>query len=239
MSNVWEIRHRHGNIFPILDALALQEHLFERKMSDDDAPSFMILAEHASIYACNRRDLEKLDTLFRVSTPSEKIIALAQRRGGSIIYHGPGQLVCYIVINLKDFGIGSRKLTTTIDEAVIKAISKFGIKGRLKPAELPVAASGVWVTMENGVQKKIASRGMHISRGITRFGFALNVNTDLSYFDAIYPCGLDIQMTSMQQETGHRQNMVDVAYALQDALLSKFDELYAAKQQKDISTSSA
>ena len=229
MSNVWEIRHRHGNIFPILDALALQEHLFERKMSDDDAPSFMILAEHASVYACNRRDLEKLDTLFRVSTPSEKIIALAQRRGGSIIYHGPGQLVCYLIVRLKDFGIGPRKLTTTIDEAVIEAISKFGIKGRLKPVRLPVAASGVWTRAGNAELKKIASRGMHISRGVTRFGFALNVNTDLSYFDAIYPCGLDIQMTSMQQETGHRQNMVDVAYALQDALLSKFDELYAAK----------
>lgn len=231
MVNVWEIKHRHTIPLPLEEALSLQENLFQRKLShalsnDKDEASFMILAEHESVYTCNQQDLKKLPQLVKKAPLPAKLVALSTQRGGSITYHGPGQLVCYLIVNLKKFGIAPGQLASLLDETIINTISGFGLRSRPKPQNMPIAASGVWIETPSGIFLKIASRGLRVSHGITRFGFALNVNTDLSYFDAIYPCGLDIRMTSMAQCIGRPITMPDVAYMIQKTLTAKFGELY-------------
>lgn len=225
MGNVWHVIHKYGkNGLSLAKTLDLQQSLFEKKQTRA-TPHYLILTEHEPVYTCNPWDLNRLPQIVKTSPLPARLEVLSIARGGSITYHGPGQLVCYLVINLKEFGIGPSKLAFLIDEAVIGTISKFGLRGHPKPQDMPIAASGVWIKTKSGALCKIASRGMHVSKGITRFGFALNVNTNLSYFDAIYPCGLDIQMTSMAQETGSPVDMQEVARTLEKNLISDFAKI--------------
>jgi lipoate-protein ligase B len=108
-------------------------------------------------------------------------------RGGQITYHGPGQLVGYPVVNLRDWG-GPLQYVRTLEQIIIKSLADFGIE-----AGLIEGLTGVWAS-----GAKIAAIGVKISRGVAYHGFAINVNTDLSYFDHIVPCGItDRKVTSM------------------------------------------
>lgn len=126
-------------------------------------------------------------------------------RGGDITFHGPGQLVCYPILDLERIGISLRDYIDALEEAVIRTVATFGIvAGRI------AGASGVWVTT-TGHPRKICAIGVRLSRYVTMHGFALNVSTDLGWFARINPCGFtDRGVTSMVQETGHAVSMDEV-----------------------------
>ena len=127
-------------------------------------------------------------------------------RGGDITFHGPGQLVCYPILDLERIGIGLREYIDTLEEAVIRTVAEYGIAaGRI------AGASGVWIDPEGRRPRKICAIGVRSSRFITMHGFALNVSTDLEWFTRINPCGFtDRGVTSIVSETGLRPSMQEV-----------------------------
>lgn len=125
-------------------------------------------------------------------------------RGGDITYHGPGQLVGYPIINLHDLEIGVKRYVDLLEESLIQTLEAYGIY-----TERIDGLTGIW--LKEGPPRKIAAIGIKVSRGVTMHGFALNVNTDLSYFNHIVPCGIsDKSVTSMKEELGETVDMAEV-----------------------------
>lgn len=217
-----------GRLTPIAEALKLQEELFQQKLAGDPG-NYVLFAEHEPVYTCTPREMRRIDELCKVAKEGlpAPLVVLPDNHGGSITYHGPGQLVCYLILDLGQFALAVRQLTRLIDEAVIEMLAGFGIYAHLKPKNLPGLVSGVWVTQHGDIPRKIASRGLctnKIVAGITKYGFALNINTDPRYFDEyIYPCGCDIPMTSMQKQREGNYDMGEVADALSEILIQKLD----------------
>jgi lipoyl(octanoyl) transferase len=141
-------------------------------------------------------------------------------RGGDITYHGPGQLVGYPVIDIENHKLSLKGYIYNLEEAIIQTLAEYGINGtRLS------CATGVWLDPLERTARKIAAIGVHASRFVTMHGFALNVNTDLSYFSYINPCGFtDKGVTSMEKELGQKVNMDElktrIAFKLLDLLNS-------------------
>jgi lipoyl(octanoyl) transferase len=132
-------------------------------------------------------------------------------RGGDVTYHGPGQLVGYPILDLEFFRIGIKEYIRRLEEAVIKTVAYYGIKG-----EISENAVGVWVDSETPDARKICAIGVKVSRFITMHGFALNVTTDLEYYRHINPCGfIDKGVTSIENETGLRPSVSEVSHVFQ------------------------
>lgn len=164
-------------------ALQLQRTLVQER-SAGRAPDTLILLEHDHVV-----------TLGRKTTPAnmrpEGVPVFEVERGGDATYHGPGQLVGYPIVMLHDHDV--RRHVRTIEQALIDAVARFGIKG-----DRVAGHPGIWVD-----GKKLASIGVAVTNWVAYHGFALNVNTDLSYFGLIRPCGLDPgTMTSMEKLNG-------------------------------------
>lgn len=135
-------------------------------------------------------------------------------RGGDITYHGPGQLVCYPILNLEDFHLGLKEYLHQLEEAVIRVCASYGIEaGRVD------GATGVWLETGTPRERKICAMGVRSSHFVTMHGLALNVNTDLRYFSYIHPCGfIDKGVTSIARETGHEISVEEVTERLQREL---------------------
>ena len=131
-------------------------------------------------------------------------------RGGDITYHGPGQLVCYPILNLEEFSLGLKEYVHLLEEAVIRVCASYGITaGRLEKA------TGVWLEGDTPRARKICAIGVRSSHFVTMHGLALNVNTDLRYFSYIHPCGfIDKGVTSLQQELKREVPMEEVKQRL-------------------------
>ena len=121
-------------------------------------------------------------------------------RGGDVTYHGPGQVVGYPILDLEQLGIGLREYIDSLEEAIIGVCREWGIEaGRI------AGASGVWLDGDSPRARKICAIGVRASRYVTMHGFAMNVNTDLKYFNHINPCGfVDKGVTSLEKELGHK-----------------------------------
>lgn len=164
----------------------------------------LLLLEHPPVYTRGR--LSRADQI--LLNPDELaqrgIQAVETDRGGQVTYHGPGQLVAYPVVDLREWG-GPLKYVRTLEQIIIKTLADFEIS-----AGTVEKMTGVWVG-----DAKIAAIGVKISRGVAYHGFALNVNTDLSYFDHIVPCGIcDRSVTSMAQLLGEAVDLEMVQYSL-------------------------
>ena len=135
-------------------------------------------------------------------------------RGGDITYHGPGQLVCYPILNLEEFHLGLKEYVHLLEEAVIRVCASYGIEaGRLEKA------TGVWLEGSTPRARKICAIGVRSSHYVTMHGLALNVNTDLRYFSYIHPCGfIDKGVTSLRQELKHEVPMDEVKQRLEGEL---------------------
>jgi lipoyl(octanoyl) transferase len=135
-------------------------------------------------------------------------------RGGDITYHGPGQQVCYPILNLEDFKLGLKEYIHLLEEAVIRVCASYGITaGRLEKA------TGVWLDSGKPAARKICAIGVRSSRYVTMHGLALNVNTDLRYFGYINPCGfMDKGVTSLRKELGRELSMDEVKGRLKEQL---------------------
>jgi lipoyl(octanoyl) transferase len=174
------------------DGVALQGTLRARRQAGE-LPDVLLLLEHPSVYTRGRRSGAQ-DLPFPESFYRAKGIDVADTdRGGKLTYHGPGQLVGYPIMRIDDIGHYLR----TMEDAIIVALSEQNIVARSRASE-GIGYTGVWVG-----ERKIASIGVHVSRGITTHGFAVNVENDLEPFSWVVACGLhDVQMTSIMAELG-------------------------------------
>lgn len=137
------------------------------------------------------------------------------KRGGDITYHGPGQIVVYPIIDLSKRNLGVKDYVNILEQAVINAIALYGVIG-----ERVEGATGVWIGKNTPYERKICAIGIRCSRYITMHGLALNVNTDLTYFSRINPCGfVDKPVTSLSKEAGHKLDMSLVKKQLTEELL--------------------
>jgi lipoyl(octanoyl) transferase len=157
----------------------------------------LILVEHDPVYTLGKNSNEN----HLLQSRDESVDVFNIERGGDITFHGPGQLVGYPILDLSNYKKSISWYMRTLEQIVIDTVSDFGIE-----AERIEGLTGVWVGDE-----KIAALGVRISRWVTMHGFALNVNTDLAFYDGIIPCGIfDHGVTSMEQHLGYLLNMEDV-----------------------------
>ena len=182
-------------------ALELQRE-FHGSIADRNRPNTLILLEHPPVYTAGRRTLES-------ELPQDGSRVIEVDRGGKITFHGPGQLVGYPIIKLKNPNdvVG---FVREIETALIEVCKEFGLD-----AKRYCERSGVWLRDDKG-DRKIAAIGIRVARGVTMHGFALNVAPDLSYFDRIVPCGIsDAQVTSMSRELNREVSISEVSPILE------------------------
>lgn len=167
-------------------ALELQRSL-HADIAENQRPNTLILLQHPPVYTAGRRTLES-------EKPTDGSPVIDVDRGGKITFHGPGQLVGYPIVRLKNPNdvVG---FVREIENALIGVCEELGIS-----AQRYCERSGVWIRDDHG-DRKIAAIGIRVARGVTMHGFALNINPDLTYFDRIVPCGIsDAQVTSVSKE---------------------------------------
>lgn len=180
----------------------------------------LIFVEHPGVYTLGKSGSENNLFLDNVQLREKGAQFYRIDRGGDITYHGPGQIVGYPIFDLEKLRIGLREYVFRLEEAIIKTIAEYGLAGsRLQ------GGTGVWLDPEiKGRSRKICAIGVKASRFITMHGFAFNVNTDLSWFDFINPCGFtDRGVTSLQKETGKEENIETVKAILKEKLKEQFD----------------
>jgi lipoate-protein ligase B len=171
---------------------------------DGKQPNTLLLVEHPPVYTRGRLSRSEHILLSANQLAEAGIPVYEVDRGGQVTFHGPGQLVGYPVVNLKEWG-GPLQYVRTLEQIVIKTLMDFGVK-----AGLVEGLTGVWVD-----DAKIAAIGVKISRGVAYHGFAINVSTNLSYFDHIVPCGVpDRPVTSLSRLLGKTVAMDMVQYSL-------------------------
>src|SRR5271163_3006741 len=182
---------------PYRDALAIQRDVRGRRQLEE-LPDTLLLLEHPPVYTRGRRSRDDELTLGEDFYRARGIEVVDTDRGGRVTFHGPGQLIGYPIMRTLDIGSYLR----TMEVAIISALAKEGIRARSRCAEGP-DYTGVWVA-----DRKIASIGVHISRGVTTHGFAVNVDVDLEPFSWVIACGLpDVAMTSLERELAPRCDM--------------------------------
>jgi lipoyl(octanoyl) transferase len=176
-------------------ALALQQRVRAAR-SAGEVPDVMLMLEHPPVYTRGRRSGEDELPMGEDWYRAQGIEIVDVDRGGKVTYHGPGQLVGYPIVAVSDVV----EYVRTLERAIVATLALEGLTAaRARPDEGP-AYTGVWVG-----ERKIASIGVHVARGVTTHGFAINVENDLEPFDWVVPCGLsDVRMTSLADETGPR-----------------------------------
>lgn len=182
---------------------------------------YLLFCEHPPVYTLGKSGNMK-NVLLDEGQMNEKEIAFFKtNRGGDITFHGLEQVVGYPILDLEKFFTDIGKYLRGIEEVIIRTIGEYGLKGERSAGE-----TGVWLDPgENGRERKICAIGIRCSRWITMHGFALNVNTDLSYFDNIIPCGIqNKQVTSIQKELSRRVDMMEV----KKKLLENFKTVFSA-----------
>ena len=207
-----------------LFATIVDQKLLNRSRTDDEqqiTPNYLLFCEHPPVYTMGTSghaenllmDEGRLAT--ELGAPLFKI-----RRGGDITYHGPGQLVGYPILDLDNFFTDIHRYMRLLEESIILTLADYGLAaGRIN------GLTGVWLGSEAGHDaRKICAMGVKASRWVTMHGFALNVNTNLRYFDHIVPCGIaDKAVTSMAVELGYEVPLDEVSRHVQQHMASLFD----------------
>ncbi len=201
--------------------------LHNRDNKDDLKPitNHLLFVEHPHVYTLGKSGVQNNllineQFLKQINATFYKI-----NRGGDITYHGPGQIVGYPILDLEELGLTVKTYIHQLEEAIIQTLAEYNIKSeRLK------GATGVWLdTNVPGKSRKVCAIGVKASRYVSMHGFALNVNTDLNYFNHINPCGfVDKGVTSMEKELGKKLDMQEV----KDILLEKLTAIIGLQLNK-------
>jgi lipoyl(octanoyl) transferase len=182
--------------------------------------NYFLFCEHPHVFTLGKSGDEKNLLIGRDALESIQASFFPINRGGDITYHGPGQLVVYPVVDLENFFTDIHRYMRTLEEAVILTVREFGIEAGRIPG-----LTGVWLDPAKPQHaRKICAFGVKTSRWVTLHGLALNVNTNLTYFDYIIPCGIEGKaVTSMEKELGSVQDISSVKKKLESHLVSLFD----------------
>jgi len=203
-----------------------QETLFEKVIAEKKAgkqtENYLIFCEHPHVYTLGKSGDQNNMLLNSTELQSTNATFIHTNRGGDITYHGTGQIVGYPIIDLENFSLGLKQYVFVLECAIIELLALYGILS----TQL-AGATGVWIDAQNARARKICAIGIRSSHFVTMHGFALNVNTDLTYFKHINPCGFtDKSVTSMQKELG--QN-IDIQKVKND-LKYIFEKKYFVKK---------
>ncbi len=223
-----ETEFRNLGLIDYGEAWSYQEKLFDRivaakqenreRENKKSTPNYLLFCEHPHVYTLGKsgKDANLLiseDVLRNKSASFYRI-----DRGGDITYHGPGQLVGYPILNLDQFKLSVKNYIFQLEEVVIRSLQHYGIR-----ASWMKGTAGVWLDVGEPKERKICSFGVRTSHMVTMHGFALNVNTDLNYFDYIIPCGMQGKsVTSLQKELGRKMDMQEV----QEVVRQQFREVF-------------
>lgn len=212
----WELQE---NVFRkiINRKITLQEN---KPVEEPEQSGTLILVEHPHVYTLGKSGSEDNLLIDHIQLQTRDAQFYRTNRGGDITYHGPGQIVGYPIFDLEEIGIGLREYISRLEEAVILTVVALGIRAsRLKDA------TGVWLDTEKGKKpRKICAIGVRASKYVTMHGFAFNVNTDLTYFNYINPCGfIDKGVTSLEKELGGKQDQEKIKLLVKNNLREVFD----------------
>lgn len=207
-----DLRVRWLGRMAFADALALQEELVAKKRLDRSLGDELLLLEHEPVYTIGRTpDQSSLRDVAHLPHPLFPI-----NRGGQATYHGPGQLIGYPIIDLRECGQDLHRYLRWIEALLIETLGEVGIAATTRQG-----LTGVWIE-----DRKIASIGVGVRHWITMHGFALNVCGDLAPFDQIVPCGItNVTMTSMERETGGKHSVASVASRVEKIALRQIRAL--------------
>lgn len=212
------------------DTWSYQEDLFgqilaqkKRRRAEavpSETPNYFLFVEHPHVYTLGKSG-DRANLLVSEDALRERGATFFHiNRGGDITYHGPGQIVGYPILDLENFFTDIHKYLRLLEEMVIRTLSEYGLQGERSPGE-----TGVWLDVGTPRARKICAMGVRASRWVTMHGFALNVNTDLSYFDLMIPCGIRGKgVTSLAAELGRHVPLAEV----KQRLLRHFAELFEA-----------
>lgn len=222
---------QHLGIMPYANAWDYQTQLFnnilaqklenrqreENGLAPIPTPNYLLFVQHPHVYTMGKMGDEKHLLLTLDELARRGIEYFHTNRGGDITYHGYGQIVGYPILDLDNFFTDIHRYLRTIEEIVIRTLADYGISaGRIHKL------TGVWIDPHGQHPRKICAIGVKTSRWVTMHGFAFNVNTDLSYFDHIVPCGIDDKgVTSMEKELGYTIAIPEV----ESTLLRHFSKL--------------
>jgi lipoyl(octanoyl) transferase len=199
--------------FPYEDARRTQKRL-EASRQDGEIPDVLLLLEHPPVYTKGRRssadELPMGEDWYRMQG-----IEIAETdRGGRVTYHGPGQLVAYPIVSLRPYGDDVHVYVRNLERVMIDSLAEHGVEAGLREG-----LTGVWVG-----ERKIGSIGVHVNRGVTTHGLAVNVSNDLQPFEWIVPCGIDhCQVTSLTRERGAEQDVDAFAATLAERFGAVFE----------------
>lgn len=169
-------------------------------------PNYLLFMEHNHVYTLGNSGDDK-NLLFNEKELDKKGIKFIKtNRGGDITYHGPGQLVCYPIFDLENFYTDIHRYLRDLEEIIVGTLDHFGLVAFGNPNE-----TGVWLDIGSKNERKICAMGIKVSRWVTMHGLALNVNTDLSYFEGIIPCGINNKgVTSINNELSQKVDLKKV-----------------------------
>ena len=200
----------------------IDQKLKNRKsVNKEITQNHLIFVEHPNVYTLGKSgDINNL-LLSKEDLEKKEIQFFNTNRGGDITCHGPGQIVCYPILDLDNFFSDIHKYLRYLEEVVIQTLNEFGIKSERSSDE-----TGVWIEPKQISARKICAMGVKASRWVTMHGFALNVDNDLSYFKNIIPCG--ISNKSVTSITNEIANQVD-KYDVKEKIIKNFENIFSAK----------
>lgn len=197
----------------------LQQNLQAKQAANGATVHHLLFVEHPPVYTLGKSGKEEHVLINAEERERRGIEYFKINRGGDITFHGPGQIVGYPLLDLEKFYTDIGRYLRNLEEVIILTLAEYGVKGERSSGE-----TGVWIEPDiKGRERKICAMGVRCSRWITMHGFAFNVNTDLSYFNHIVPCGIrDKQVTSLRQELGSSLPMEEVKLVLKEKFAAVF-----------------
>ncbi len=197
---------------PYEEARAAQRRL-EAARQEGAIPDVLLLLEHPPVYTRGRRSTPEELPMGAEWYEMQGIEVRDTDRGGRVTYHGPGQLVAYPIVSLRPYGDDVHEYVRRLERVAIESLGEWGVEARVVEG-----LTGVWVG-----ERKVGSIGVHVSRGVTTHGLAINVNNDLQPFEWIVPCGIEgVRMTSLTREHGEEQDLD----AFADTVASRFGRVF-------------
>jgi len=212
-----------------------QESLFEEivelkrknraENTEVPTPNYFLFVEHPHVYTLGKSGHIENLLIDEAALAKKGATFYKINRGGDITYHGPGQIVGYPIIDLENFFTDIHKYLRSLEEVIIRTLADYGIKGERSEGE-----TGVWLDVGTPFARKICAMGVRASRWVTMHGFALNVNTDLGYFDNIIPCGIRGKaVTSLNVELSKEKVDTEEVKTL---ILKHFEEIFEVTIKK-------
>ncbi len=231
-----KINFKDIGLTPYQEAWDYQNKLFQEiidiklnnrnEETNNPTPNYFIFTEHPHVYTLGKSgDINNL-LLSEKQLKEKGITFFKSNRGGDITYHGPGQIVGYPILDLDNFFTDIHKFMRNLEEVIIRTIAEYGLKGERSEGE-----TGVWLDVGTPFARKICALGVRTSRWVTMHGFALNVSTDVGYFDNIIPCGIRGKgVTSMEIELKEKVSVPIVKEKIKKHFSEVFDATFTEKQ---------